>query len=50
MVKAKWFIVEGLATGKLKPIIARVFTLEEIVEAHRYQEGNQQIGKIVVTM
>ena len=48
--KAKAFIVDGLATGKLKPIIARVFPFEEIVEAHRYLESNQQIGKIVVTV
>jgi hypothetical protein len=25
------------------------FPLEQIVEAHRYLESNQQIGKIVVT-
>ena len=48
--KAKAFIVDGLATGKLKPIIARVSPFEEIVEAHRYLESNQQIGKIVVTV
>ena len=39
---------EGLADGSLKPIIARTFPLEEIVEAHRYLESNQQIGKVVV--
>ena len=46
----KAFINEGLADGSLKPIIARTFPLEEIVEAHRYLESNQQIGKIVVTV
>jgi NADPH:quinone reductase-like Zn-dependent oxidoreductase len=44
------FVNEGLAEGSLKPIIARTFPLEEIVEAHRYLESNQQIGKIVVTV
>ena len=48
--RAKRFVVEGLATGKLKPIIAKTFALEKIVEAHRYLESNQQIGKIVVTV
>lgn len=48
--KAKKFILEGLSTGKLKPIIAKTFTLDRIVEAHRYLESNQQIGKIVVTV
>ncbi len=49
--KAKQFITEGLASGKLKPIIARTFSgLDSIVEAHRYLESNEQIGKIVVTV
>ncbi len=48
--RAKTFIVDGLLSGKLKPIIAKTFTLDQIVEAHRYLESNQQIGKIVVTV
>jgi NADPH:quinone reductase-like Zn-dependent oxidoreductase len=44
------FVNEGLAEGSLKPIIAKTFPLEEIVEAHRYLESNQQVGKIVVTV
>jgi NADPH2:quinone reductase len=43
------FVVDGLAAGKLKPVIARSFPLRDIVEAHRYLESNQQFGKIVVT-
>jgi NADPH:quinone reductase-like Zn-dependent oxidoreductase len=39
---------EGLTEGSLKPIIAKTFPLEEIVEAHRYLESNQQISKVVV--
>jgi NADPH:quinone reductase-like Zn-dependent oxidoreductase len=45
---AKTFVNEGLADGSLKPIIARTLPLEQIVEAHRYLESNQQIGKVVV--
>jgi NADPH:quinone reductase-like Zn-dependent oxidoreductase len=45
---AKKFIVDGLASGRLKPVIAKVFPLDEIVEAHRFLESNQQFGKIVV--
>jgi NADPH:quinone reductase-like Zn-dependent oxidoreductase len=48
--RAKKFIVDGLSAGKLKPVIAKTFPLEAIVEAHRYLESNQQIGKIVVTV
>jgi NADPH:quinone reductase-like Zn-dependent oxidoreductase len=46
----KKFVIDGLASGQLKPLIARTFPLEEIVESHRYLESNQQIGKIVVTV
>jgi len=43
-------ILYGLAEGRLKPVIAKIFPLGEIVEAHRYLESNQQLGKIVVTV
>ena len=46
----KQFVNEGLASGKLKPVIAKTFSLDQIVDAHRYLESNQQIGKIVVTV
>lgn len=48
--QGKKFVNDGLADGSFKPLIARTFTLEEIVEAHRYLESNQQIGKVVVTV
>jgi NADPH:quinone reductase-like Zn-dependent oxidoreductase len=48
--RAKKFIVDGLSAGNLKPVIDKTFPLEQIVEAHRYLESNQQIGKIVVTV
>jgi NADPH2:quinone reductase len=48
MSRAKQFVYDGLAAGDLKPIVARTFALDDIVEAHRYMESNQQIGKIVV--
>jgi NADPH:quinone reductase-like Zn-dependent oxidoreductase len=44
------FINANLASGKLKPAIAKTFPLEAIQEAHRYMESNQQLGKIVVTV
>src|SRR5262249_49405933 len=45
--RGKRFVTEGLADGSLKPIIAKTFPLDEIVEAHRYLESNQQIRKVV---
>jgi NADPH:quinone reductase-like Zn-dependent oxidoreductase len=43
-------ILQGLASGHLRPVIAKTFTFSQIVAAHRYLESNQQIGKIVVTL
>jgi NADPH:quinone reductase-like Zn-dependent oxidoreductase len=48
--RAHELILQGLRQGHLKPVIARTFPLTQIVEAHRYLESNQQIGKIVVTV
>ncbi len=49
--KVKRFIVDGIESGKLEPVIARTFSgLDQILEAHRYLESNKQIGKIVVTV
>jgi NADPH:quinone reductase-like Zn-dependent oxidoreductase len=47
---AKTFILDGLKSGSLKPAIARTFPFDQIVEAHRYLESNEQFGKIVVTV
>jgi|SRR5215469_2550681 len=50
LANAKRFIVDGLASGVLRPRIGKTFPLSQIVEAHRYMEANAQIGKIVVTV
>jgi NADPH:quinone reductase-like Zn-dependent oxidoreductase len=42
-------ILRGLAGGQLHPVVAKTFSLDDIVEAHRYLESNQQVGKIIVT-
>lgn len=44
------FIRDGLADGSLHPVIARSFAFDDIVEAYRFLESNQQLGKIVVTL
>jgi NADPH:quinone reductase-like Zn-dependent oxidoreductase len=46
----KRFVTEGLADGSLSPVIARIFPFDEIVEAHRFMEAGNQVGKIVVTV
>jgi len=48
--RSRDLILLGLAQGHLKPVIAKTFPLEQIVQAHRYLESNVQLGKIVVTV
>jgi NADPH:quinone reductase len=48
--RAKRWAYDQLSAGKLRPVIARTFPLTNIVEAHRYMESNEQIGKTVVTV
>jgi NADPH:quinone reductase-like Zn-dependent oxidoreductase len=48
--KAKKYIVDRLANGRFVPKIAQTFPFKETVEAYRFLESNQQIGKIVITI
>ena len=48
LAAAKAFILRGLEEGQLRPIIARTFAFDQIVEAHRFLESNEQFGKVVV--
>ncbi|WP_274424883.1 zinc-dependent alcohol dehydrogenase family protein [Chelativorans sp. YIM 93263] len=47
---AKAYILKGLEAGALKPVIAKTFPFDQIVEAHRFLESGEQFGKIVVTV
>jgi NADPH:quinone reductase-like Zn-dependent oxidoreductase len=50
LARVKGYVREHLARGTFRPVIAKTFTLDAIVAAHRYMESNAQIGKIVVTV
>ncbi|PWJ98479.1 zinc-binding alcohol dehydrogenase family protein [Flavobacterium araucananum] len=50
LLQAITFIDKGVTEGKLKPIVDKVFELDQIVDAHNYLESNQQFGKIVVQL
>jgi Zinc-binding dehydrogenase len=39
------YIVEGLASGALKPVIDRTFKFDEIADAHRYLKSHEQFGR-----
>src|SRR5580704_4000859 len=48
--RARLFVEEGLGAAWLKPIIWKRFPFDRIVDAHRYLEANEQIGKVIVTV
>jgi NADPH:quinone reductase-like Zn-dependent oxidoreductase len=50
MRRATAFVTSGLRTSAFRPVVDRVFPLEEIVQAHEHMESNTQFGKIVVTV
>jgi NADPH:quinone reductase-like Zn-dependent oxidoreductase len=41
---------ELVASGKVKPVVDRVFPLERAAEAHEYLERGRQLGKVVLTI
>jgi NADPH2:quinone reductase len=45
LVEQVWPLIEN---EKVAPVINRVFTLDEVVEAHRLMESSNHIGKIVM--
>jgi NADPH:quinone reductase-like Zn-dependent oxidoreductase len=48
--QATRYVYEHIESGAFSPKIDKVFPLSRIVDAHRYMEQNEQIGKIVVTV
>jgi NADPH:quinone reductase-like Zn-dependent oxidoreductase len=44
------YVTSGLRSGAFRPVVDRLFPLEDIVQAHRHMESNTQFGKIVVTV
>jgi NADPH:quinone reductase-like Zn-dependent oxidoreductase len=46
----KRYIYDHLADGSFKPEIARIFPFAETIDAYRYLESNEQVGKVVITL
>lgn len=45
---AKKYIYDRLADGRFAPKIAKTFSFAQTIDAYKYLESNQQVGKIVI--
>ncbi len=43
-------VYELVASGRVKPLVDRVFPLEDAADAHRHLESGKQFGKVVLTV
>jgi NADPH:quinone reductase-like Zn-dependent oxidoreductase len=43
------YVFDRLADGRFVPKIAKTFAFAQTVDAYRYLESNQQVGKVVIT-
>jgi NADPH:quinone reductase-like Zn-dependent oxidoreductase len=43
-------LLPALADGRLRPLLDRVFPLDQALEAQTYMASNSQLGKIVLRL
>jgi len=43
-------LMEFLERGMVKPVIDRIYPIEEIVEAHRYVDSGRKKGNVIITL
>ena len=44
------YLRERIASGRFRPVVDRLFSLEEIVDAYLYVETGQKVGNVVITV
>ncbi len=50
VAEAKRYVLDRLADGRFVPRIARTFPLDRTVDAYRFLESDEQIGRVVITV
>jgi NADPH2:quinone reductase len=43
-------LLDEIGAGRIRPLVARTFPLEQAADAHRFMQSRSNIGKVVLTV